>query len=104
MGAFGKGRLYKTQKRYAEAITAFEEALEREPDYILVLTELVNVEIASGDLDGAIRRLQAVIERDPEHRVAHDLLGIAYLQKEDFAAAEREFIKQSEINPDSSRS
>jgi tetratricopeptide (TPR) repeat protein len=76
--------------------------LAREPDSILGLTELINVELAMDNVDGAISRLQGILESNPDHRAAHDLLGIAYMNKQDFAAAEAEFQKQLAINPDSS--
>ena len=98
LGAFGKGRLYKSQKKYPEAIAAFEEALQREPDSILALTELVNAEVASGDAEGAIKRLEAVLAADPGHRAAHFLLGSVYLSKKDFADAEKEFTRQLDVN------
>ena len=56
LGAFGKGRLYLSQKKYDEALAAFNEALEREPDSLLALTLLVNTYIAMGNPDGAITR------------------------------------------------
>ncbi|MEA2093935.1 MAG: tetratricopeptide repeat protein, partial [Pseudomonadota bacterium] len=101
LGAFGKGRLYKSQKKYAEAVVEYEKALQHEPGSILALNELVNTEIAMGNADGAIERVKGVLEEDPEHQVAHDLLGLAYVAKEDFTAAEAAFVKQSEVNPKS---
>ena len=102
LGSFGKGRLYKSQKKYDEAIVAFEEALKREPDSVLALTELVNTEIAMGDTDAAVKRLKTVLEENPGHRAAHDLLGIVYMAKQDFASAEQEFSRQLEVNDKSS--
>jgi len=102
LGAFGKGRLYKSQKKYPEAVAAFEEALTREPDSILALSELINTQIAMGNPDAAIARLQATLEKDPAHKAAHDLLGVAYMAKKDYPLAEAEFGKQLQVNPDSS--
>ncbi len=102
LGAFGKGRLYKSQKKYPEAIAAFEEALKREPDSIMALTELTNVEVISGDFDGAIKRLKATLQSDPDHRAAHFLLGSAFFAKQDYASAEQEFTRQLDVNNKSS--
>ena len=102
LGAFGKGRLYKQQKKYPEAVAAYEEALTREPDSVLALTELVNTEIAMGNPDAAIKRLDAVLKENPEHPAAHDLLGVAYMAKQEFARAEQEFSRQLEVNSKSS--
>ena len=74
-------------------MAAYEEALKREPDSVLALTELVNTEIAMGNPDAAIKRLDGVLKENPEHPAAHDLLGVAYMAKQDFARAEQEFIQ-----------
>jgi tetratricopeptide (TPR) repeat protein len=102
LGAFGKGRLYKSQKKYPEAVAAFEEALSREPDSILALSELITTQIAMGDTDAAITRLKALLEKDPAHKAAHDLLGVVYMARKDYPLAEAEFSKQLKVNPDSS--
>lgn len=102
LGAFGKGRLYKEQKRYPEAVQAFETALAREPDSVLALTELVNAQVEMGDTEGAIDRLSGIVAENPQHPIAHDLMGIAYMKQEAFADAEAAFRKQLEINPESS--
>jgi tetratricopeptide (TPR) repeat protein len=98
LGEFGKGRLYKAQKKFPEAIAAFEQALAKDPGSILVLTELVNTEIANGDTDKAIKRLTGILESDPEHRAAHFLLGGAYMANKDYASAESEFVKQLAVH------
>ena len=99
LGDFGKGRLFKSQKKYAEAVASFEAALQREPDSILALTELVNTEIESGDTDGAIKRLEATLAAKPEHRAVHFLLGSVYLAKQDYANAEKEFTLPARREP-----
>jgi tetratricopeptide (TPR) repeat protein len=101
LGSFGKGRLYKSQEKYAEALAQFEKAYEKNPDSTTVLAELIETELAAGDVDGAIRRLKDILETDPENRIAHGLLGTAYMAKEDYAAAEAEFSRQVTAVPDS---
>ena len=101
-GAFGKGRLYQQQKKYPEALAAYEEALKREPGSVLALTGLVNTYLVMEDPDGAIKRLTTVLEAEPEHPAAHYLLGEAYMAKQDYVNAEREFTRQLELNAKSS--
>ena len=45
--------------------------------------------------------LDGLLEENPEHPVANDLLGVAYEAKQEFALAERYFSRQIEINPKS---
>ena len=100
IGAFGKGRLFKSQKKYDAALVAYEDALEREPDSILLLSEMVDTEILMGKPDRAVTRINKVLEARPDHQTAHFLLGSAYMAKKDFARAEAEFEKQLAISPD----
>ena len=85
-----------------DALAAFNEALEREPDSILALTSLVNTYIAMGNPDGAIAKLDNVLQKKPQHPAAHDLLGVAYMAKREFGLSEKQFSKQIEFNPKSS--
>jgi tetratricopeptide (TPR) repeat protein len=101
LGPLGKGRLYRKQEKYEEALAEFEKALEREPESVLYLTELVKTQIAMGDADAALNRVKAVLADDPGNKAAHILLALIYVYMQDYANAEAEFIRQIEINPKS---
>ena len=102
LGEFGKGRLYRAQKKYPEAIAAFDEALKHEPDSALILSELVNTYLAEGDPDTAEARLQTILKEQPKNPAVHFLLGSVLQAKMDYPGAEAEFKKQLRINPKSS--
>jgi Flp pilus assembly protein TadD len=52
-----------------------------------------------GKPDQAIALLQSVLGRDPKSADAHNWLGVAYLQKNSLAGAEREFRQAIELRP-----
>jgi tetratricopeptide (TPR) repeat protein len=52
-----------------------------------------------GKADQAIAVLQTVLRRDPKSADAHNWLGVAYLQKNALAEAEREFRRAIELRP-----
>lgn len=103
LGAFGKGRLYRSQKKYDEAIAAFLDALKREPGSILTLTELVNTYLVSGNPDAAEAHVRKVLDEQAGHQAAHALLALVLSAKKDFAGAEAEYLKQLELNPKSAK-
>jgi tetratricopeptide (TPR) repeat protein len=103
VGAFGKGRLYKSQQKYPESLAAYEEALASEPQSVLVLTEIVAVEVQMGNPDAAITRLNQVLVENPDHQAAHFLLGSVYMKKKEYAKAEEQYSKQLTITPESSQ-
>jgi tetratricopeptide (TPR) repeat protein len=100
-GYFRKGRLLAQQNDVAGAINQYEIALQKAPKSVEVLTALVDLEVKQGKADAAEQRLNAMLEKDPEHRSANDLLGIVYMARKDPAKAEAAFERQIEINPKS---
>jgi len=52
-----------------------------------------------GKPDQAIALLQGVLRRDPKSPDAHNWLGVAYLQKNSYPEAEREFRRAIELRP-----
>jgi tetratricopeptide (TPR) repeat protein len=100
-GYYRKGRLLQQQGDTASAIQQYEIALQKAPESAEVLTALVNTEVRQDGGDTAEKRLLAILEENPQHRSANDLLGAVYLSKKDFAKAEKAFEHQLEINPES---
>jgi tetratricopeptide (TPR) repeat protein len=93
--------LLQQQGDTAAALQQYEFALQKAPESAEVLTALVNVEVRQDGADKAEKRLLAILEENPQHRSANDLLGAVYLSNKDFAKAEKAFEQQLEINPES---
>jgi len=60
---------------------------------------LITTQLAAGQVDQALARVQAMLREDPEHPVANSLLGLAQMVRSDYAAAEAAFEKQLQVNP-----
>jgi Flp pilus assembly protein TadD len=56
-------------------------------------------EFSTGNYDGAIAGLQAVLALEPTHFEAQLALGMAYYRKGDFATAIAEGLKAEQLNP-----
>jgi tetratricopeptide (TPR) repeat protein len=63
--------------RRAEADAAFADALDVEPRYAPALTNVGNVLLEDGDVEGAIARYSAAIAADEDYAVAYLNLGVA---------------------------
>ncbi|MEO0396081.1 MAG: tetratricopeptide repeat protein, partial [Cyanobacteria bacterium P01_A01_bin.137] len=72
------GATYKALKRYDEAISSYEKAIELDPSYA---TAHNNLGATYNDLkryDEAISSYEKAIELDPSYATAHNNLGITY--------------------------
>lgn len=65
----------------------------------VVYTERARVLINANKVDDAIQLLLPVAQKQPKEGQVHLLLGDAYLRKQDFASAEREFKRAVELVP-----
>lgn len=59
------GRVLSKQRRYSEAITAFEQALALEPNNLVVVTPLVEALAALGRVDETVQQLERAVAKDP---------------------------------------
>jgi Flp pilus assembly protein TadD len=55
--------------------------------------------IKQGDYDGALVKLKAILERDPNDSNAHYLIGMAYLKKKMWSEAVGPFLRVTELSP-----
>ncbi|GMR01147.1 MAG: hypothetical protein BMS9Abin19_0503 [Gammaproteobacteria bacterium] len=98
------GRFYITAQKPEKAITEYEVALTKTSTAEAksqLLAEIVSIELGQGDFASAKSRLSTVLENDPGHPIAHDLLGAIYMHEKKYSEAETEFEKQLIINPKS---
>jgi tetratricopeptide (TPR) repeat protein len=90
------------QKQYAEAIKAYQQALDKDPSSTDGLQGLMNTYIALKQLDQAIAAAHAQIAKSPNSSGLYDLLGTALFQKKDFSGADAAFHKSVELDKNNS--
>jgi tetratricopeptide (TPR) repeat protein len=95
-----EGEFHQAKKNWGPAIAAFERAAASRPDSPDPLFSLVRIELSQGKADETLRRLQKVIEAQPEHPFAHGMLGEVLLTKGKFEEAEAAFEIANRIKPD----
>lgn len=81
-----------------EARQYFEKAAEVEPNNILPVEQLVNLDIAKKDYAAATRRVQQQFQRTPNYAPVYVLEGKIYAAQTDWPKAEAAFKKAVELN------
>ena len=102
-GYFRMSRVMRARGEFADALKEYEQAyaLAKGNAKLAMLSEMIETQVAAGQSDQALARVQAILREEPEHKVANDLLGVVQMARKDYAAAEAAFLKQMEINPNS---
>src|SRR5205085_7395805 len=72
------GLVLREQKKSDEARREFEKAAELSPGNAMPLYQLVEMDIAVSDFDGAMQRVQRQLASDPKSAVSHFLQGRIY--------------------------
>jgi len=78
-------RTYNALFEQAKAKENFQKAIEIDPDYLEARASFGGMLLDIGDLDGAIRQLNTVIQRDRDHALAYYLLAEAFRRKDAYA-------------------
>jgi tetratricopeptide (TPR) repeat protein len=97
---FLRGSLEERQKHYDAAATEFRKALAIDPDNTLTLNYLGYM-MADHDMDlaGAIKMVQRAVQLDPQNGAYLDSLGWANLKMGQYALAEENLLKASQLDP-----
>ena len=95
---FNLGLTKLQENKPDEARQYFEKAAELEPDNILPVEQLVNLDIAHKDYDSAMRRVQQQLQRNPNSAPAYFVEGKIYAGKADWEDAEAAFKKAVELD------
>jgi len=99
-GFYMSGLGYQVEGKLEASAEAFQKALARKPDAIEPLTEMVKSYLVLKQSDKAIAKLQQIIKQQPDHFIAYNLLGGAYLNEQKFNEAKAAYTKALDIKPD----
>lgn len=94
------GRSYQKQKRYPEAIDAYEKALALDPDSAQIYNGMGVVYSLQGEHELAVQLIKEAIRLSPNASHLYNNLGYAYLRFEDLARAADAFERALALNPE----
>jgi tetratricopeptide (TPR) repeat protein len=97
---FKKGFQYQAQGNLNKALEEYQRALELNPRYVQVYTNLGTVYLGMKDYDRAIENFKKVIEFNYWDKKAHFNLGMAYLYQGEIEKAEAEVAFLKSLNSD----
>jgi len=101
---YGLGSACLEQQKTKEARECFQRVLQLHANYPGTLPNSWNnlgiLAAREGNYDQAIQYFQRALQIDPEHSIALQNLGSAYLQKKDWPQAKRALERALELNPD----
>lgn len=87
---FKRGFEYQDQGDLDRALAEYQKALELNPNYVQVYTNLGTVYLGKKDFDLAIQNFKKVIELNYWDKKAHYNLGVAYIYRGELEQAEKE--------------
>ena len=100
-GFYYSGLIAAQQKRFPAAHSDLERAAALRPDAVDILSLLARVEIAQGQPEAALARIQTVVRDNPRRPEFLDLLGALYLQQKDFVHASDAYEREAVLAPNS---
>jgi len=90
------GDLYLRQENYRGALEEFQKVLDSKERGVELQLKVALIHLELGEFDQAIELLEGMAAAHPENGQIHYYLGAAYLEKQDFGRAQREFDKVPE--------
>jgi tetratricopeptide (TPR) repeat protein len=93
------GLVYNSQDRSDDAIRAYREALEQEPENVFAWNALGDALYGQGDAQGAVDAFQKGVEIDPKDPAAHYNLGELLYDMEELEEAEEECREAVRLDP-----
>lgn len=98
--SYFKGERYEEQEEYAQAKTAYEESISKNPDFVYGYIALAYVSILAGDgVDYGMGQLDEALKHDPNSALALNNLGFCYMVKRDYDKAFKLFEHAHQISP-----
>jgi tetratricopeptide (TPR) repeat protein len=100
VGWYMSGLGYQAAGKLESATEAFQQALQKKPDAIEPLNELVKSYMDLKQPEKALDKLQQIVKQMPTHVVAYNLMGGVYMSQQKFSEAKTAFNKAQELKPD----
>ena len=97
--AFYLGSTYHALFDYPNAAKAFQRAIALDPDYLEAHVDYAGILLDTGDVDEAVRQLNAVLQREPTHPVGLTLIAQAYRFKSLYAQSIEAARQAIRLNP-----
>lgn len=97
--AFYLGLTYNALFDEQRAQQYYQKAIEIDPDYLEARANYAGMLLDIGDVDEAVRQINAVLTRDPNHAVALTMLAQAYRFKELYAQSIEAARKAIQLTP-----
>jgi tetratricopeptide (TPR) repeat protein len=94
-----KGDIHYRKKNYPAALDAYKRALRSTPFDVDMLVGCARCMYCIGDKQAAYKYAQEVLDIDPDHAEAHNIVGLSYKELGKLKDAEREFRKALELKP-----
>lgn len=93
------GWVHEKMESYAEARSAFEQAVTLDSSLVEAYTSLARLVSIEGEHQRAIELLRRAIELRPDDSRAHFNLGVAFVNSGDYSQAAKAYEQVIEINP-----
>ena len=84
---YNSGMTYLNDERYSEAVTAFQNAITLDPDFVTAHYNLGVAYLKMETYRRAVASLEKVVTLDPNHKAAHHVLALAYLGQQELGKA-----------------
>src|SRR5438270_2193515 len=93
------GVILKKQKKNDESRKALEKALELNPENVVAIDQLADLDLEARAFSAVHQRADALLQKDPKSAPAYFIHGRSYVVEKNSAAAEAELRKAIELDP-----
>src|SRR5437764_1970045 len=93
------GVILKRQKKNDESRKAFEKAIELNPQNVVAIDQLTDLDLEAKAFSAIHQRANALLQKDPKSAPAYYIHGRSYVMEKNFAAAETALKKAIELAP-----
>src|SRR6266487_6668387 len=93
------GVILKQQKKNDESRKAFEKAIELNPENVVAIDQLADLDFEAKAFSAVHQRADALLQKDPKSAPAYFIHGRSYVIEKNFPAAETALKKAIELDP-----